>query len=721
MTTLLRDYLDRGWRLVLLKSKSKAPCRNEWTSVKLTDAEAFAHVEGGGNLGVQVGEPSGHLVDLDLDVAEARKLAATFLPPTGRTHGRASSLASHWWYTSASAPTVRFKDTNGACLLELRGAAGTQTAIPPSVHPSGEAFVWLTEGDPAPVDADALRVAASRLAACVLLARHWPQNGARHECALALSTVLLNAGLSVDEAARIITNAAKLAGDEEWQLRRRDVESTEKRLTEGQPVTGIPKLVDLLGEKVVTLLRQWLGLNGDDAVSPTTVLRPLQALTNNPPPEVVEAALRRVGVSLNGADPLRRLSIRQAVIEILEKRNVAAPAKLVDAALRMTSDDEDAAGQGRPLQFPPIEPWPDTVDGAALLDEVASTFRRFVALPEHADTALALWAVHTHAESAAFVSPILCLSSPEPRCGKTTTLNVMQQLVPKPLAASNVTGATIFRTVEAFCPTLLIDEADTFIRDNDELRGVLNSGHTRPSAQVIRLVGDDHEPRAFSTWCPKLIALIKRLPATLEDRAIVIPHRRRAPGERVEKMRADRLQGLTPVGRKIARWVRDHLEALKAADPDVPDALHDRAADNWRPLFAIADAAGGEWPSRARRAAVTLTAGDGDDATPSLGGRLLADIRAVWPTHEPYLATVDLLTRLLTLEGGHWLSFNRGGGLTGKRLATLLGGYRIKPKQSTDSSRSRGYERTEFTDAWARYLDPERIERIERRESAGLP
>ena len=41
----------------------------------------------------------------------------------------------------------------------------------------------------------------------------------------------------------------------------------------------------------------------------------------------------------------------------------------------------------------------------------------------------------------------------------------------------------------------------------------------------------------------------------------------------------------------------------------MPASLDGRAADNWRPLIAIADLAGSEWPARARRVAESLAVG----------------------------------------------------------------------------------------------------------------
>jgi putative DNA primase/helicase len=190
------------------------------------------------------------------------------------------------------------------------------------------------------------------------------------------------------------------------------------------------------------------------------------------------------------------------------------------------------------VAFPEREPWPEPVVGDELLNELVRTFQRFIVLPEHADTALALWVLFTYLADVVDVAPILAATSPEKRCGKTTLLALLNRLVHHPLSASNISAASLFRTVEKWSPALLIDEADSFLRDNGELRGVLNSGHTRDTAFVIRTVGDEHEPRRFSTWGPKAIAIIGSLPDTLADRSIVVELQRKSASERVEKLRS---------------------------------------------------------------------------------------------------------------------------------------------------------------------------------------
>ena len=252
------------------------------------------------------------------------------------------------------------------------------------------------------------------------------------------------------------------------------------------------------------------------------------------------------------------------------------------------------------------EPWPDPVDGADLLDRMTDLIASHLVLPKWAAEAIALWIMHAHTHDCFGISPVLGVTSPTPECGKTTCLTLIGGLVPRALPASNITTAALFRAVESWRPTLLIDEADTFLNNSDEMRGVLNSGHQRANAYVIRTVGDDHAPKRFRTWSPKVIALIGKLAATLASRAIHIELRRKTVGETVRPLRADRLDHLRPLCRQAARWAEDNASRVSSIDPHMPATLSGRAADNWRPLIAIADMAGGNWPARARRVAEEL-------------------------------------------------------------------------------------------------------------------
>ena len=282
--------------------------------------------------------------------------------------------------------------------------------------------------------------------------------------------------------------------------------------------------------------------------------------------------------------------------------------------------------QGRAISFPEPDPWPEPVEGAALLDEIAATLKRYVIMDEQARYSAALWVAHTYLLDAFMISPRLAVRSPMKRCGKTTLLDVLGCLVMKALPTANVSAAAVFRVVEGYRPCLLVDEADTFLAESDDLRGVLNSGHRR-GGSVLRTVGDDHEPRAFATYAAVAIGIIGTLPDTLADRSIPVVLKRKLSSEVTESFRIDRVGHLEALARKAARWAADNAVQIAAADPDMPPGVHSRAADNWRPFFAIADAAGGEWPKRARAAASQAAA---ETETDSMTELLLGDIRDIF-------------------------------------------------------------------------------------------
>ena len=242
------------------------------------------------------------------------------------------------------------------------------------------------------------------------------------------------------------------------------------------------------------------------------------------------AKLRTVDYEQVRREAAVKLGIRASILD-----------KLVAAA---RPPDESAPGKGRPLELPAPEPWPESVNGAALVPELTGAILKYVVLTENDALAVAMWILHAYCFDAFACTPRLAITAPEKRCGKTTLLDVIGLLVPRPLSTANISAAATFRTIEAVRPSLLIDEADTFLSENEELRGILNSGH-RKGGQVIRTVGDDFEVRAFSTHTPVAIAQIGKLPDTLADRSVHISMKRRAPGETVSRLRHGRTPELS--------------------------------------------------------------------------------------------------------------------------------------------------------------------------------
>ncbi|RWB60453.1 DUF3631 domain-containing protein [Mesorhizobium sp.] len=382
-------------------------------------------------------------------------------------------------------------------------------------------------------------------------------------------------------------------------------------------------------------------------------------------------------------DAAKKLGVRTAVL---------------DSEVEKRREDKSV---GRFLQPPVL--WPDPVDGAEVLDDIHDILHDHVVISKHAKVAVSLWVLHAHAHDAARHSPILALFSPTKRCGKTTALIVLNGLVPKPLPSSNITTATLFRAIDLWKPTLLIDEADAFIREHQDLRGVLDSGHEKTQAYVLRCVGDDLMPTTFSTWAPKVIALIGRMHPTLEDRSIRIEMRRKLAKDYVKRIPKNR-QVFVELCQCAARWARDHMQELSDAEPDMP-ALHDRARDNWEPLIAIADAAGGDWPNLAREAAVALSGVD-DDETPSI--QLLQDLRALFREEGNVLSSAQIVTALTEMEDRPWPAINKGSPINAHYVARLLKDYKIFPKQVRVRDRYvKGYRADQFEHVFARYLEPE--------------
>jgi uncharacterized protein DUF3631 len=375
-----------------------------------------------------------------------------------------------------------------------------------------------------------------------------------------------------------------------------------------------------------------------------------------------------------------------------------------DERARLGLDGGDDRLQGTAISLPEPEPWSEEVDGVVLLDGIAKAIRTYVVLTHAACHEAALWIVHSYLTDCFLVSPRLCVRSPTKQCGKTTLLDVLSRLVPRPLSTSSVTPAAVFRVIEGYKPTLLIDEADTFLRDDDGLRGVLNGN--RQGSQVLRTVGEQHEVRAFATYSACVIALIGTLPDTLHDRSIVLELKRRLPSEKVEPFRPDRAGHLDVLARKAARWAQDHADWIAAADPQMPGNIVNRAADNQRPLLAIADEAKGDWPERARKAAEAAHIAATDDAESRLE-LLLRDVRDAF-ADKTEMPSADLVKALVELEGRPWAELGKSRKpLTQNGLARRLKPLGIAPGHTDPQTRIRGYKLTQFEEAFSRYLPPE--------------
>lgn len=353
------------------------------------------------------------------------------------------------------------------------------------------------------------------------------------------------------------------------------------------------------------------------------------------------------------------------------------------------------------------------VDLAPLLDDVETFCDRFICYP-CAETRVAhvLWIAHTHALDAFETTPRIAFLSPEPGSGKTRALEITELLVPRPVMAINVTAAYLFRKVadEAGRPTITFDEIDTVFgpkaKENEDIRGLLNAGH-RKGATAGRCVvkGKIIETEEIPAFCAVAVAGLGGLPDTLLSRSVIIAMKRRAPGEFVEpfRRRLHEAEGYA-LRDQLADWAPGAIDALADAWPELPEGITDRPADIWEPLVAIADLAGGDWPARARVAAVALVAAS-MAGTPSLGIRLLSDIRAVFGDADS-MATADLLTALHCIEEAPWGDL-KGKPLDARGLSGRLRVYDVRPSNIRQGTGVvKGYRREDFADSWSRYLSP---------------
>jgi len=356
---------------------------------------------------------------------------------------------------------------------------------------------------------------------------------------------------------------------------------------------------------------------------------------------------------------------------------------------------------------------PEIVDGARLLDQVAAYIRRFVSLSESQALVAAVWIVHTHAFDAADATPYLAITSAEKQSGKTRLLEVLQTLVANPWFTGRVTAAVLTRKIDANLPALLLDESDAAFGGEKEyaeaLRGILNTGHRRGgTASCCVGQGTNISFKDFSTFCPKAIAGIGKLPDTVTDRAIPIRLKRAALGEKVERFRLRDVENeAARLKARIEAWCSGIIPPLRDTRPQLPEELTDRQQDGAEPLLAIADVAGAPWPGRIRQSLIALcTEARADDG--SIRVQMLNDIREIFLGRQvKSIFSADLVVALCEIETSPWAEWAKGKPLSTGKLAWQLHPFGVAPHNvRIRETVKKGYEFEDFADAWGRYLPP---------------
>lgn len=424
------------------------------------------------------------------------------------------------------------------------------------------------------------------------------------------------------------------------------------------------------------------------------------------PEEKQEAALER----LSKLSPLEYDRVRQKEADKLGVRTVTLD-KEVQKLRPLKANEEDPS-----VIFPEIEPYGEEVDLADLLDDIGTVMRRVIICDDETVIATSLWIAFTWFIDRMQVAPIALITAPEMQCGKTQLLTFIGETVYRPLPASNISSSAVFRSVDAFKPTLLLDEADSFFKDKEELRGIINSGHTRQSAFVIRNVGDDHEPKKFNTFGAKAICGIGKQAPTIMDRSIVLELRRKLSSEKTERLRHIDRSIFEQIRMKLARVAKDHGELIEGKRPLLPDALSDRAQDNWEPLLAIADIAGKRWPETARNAAIKISCKSVGEDSASPGVMLLEDIQSIFESERTrsQIFTADLLKKLHAMDDRPWPEWYRGNPITARQVARHLKPFGINSGTiRSGAETAKGYQLKDMLDAFTRYLSDTEAQPLE--------
>ena len=373
--------------------------------------------------------------------------------------------------------------------------------------------------------------------------------------------------------------------------------------------------------------------------------------------------------------------------------------------------NEDGGGQGRSVKITEVLPWHEPVDGDFIASALAAAAKTYAVLPDSAADAIALWVLHTWRVNEFTISPRLAVTSPTKGCGKTTVLRFLNKVVRRPKRAGSISPAALFRVVEQFQPTILLDETEKYIEHGSDLHALLNEGHCK-GGTVLRVLGEKSELREFSVFGAVAFARNGRLPDDLEQRSIVIEMQRRRPDEQLADLRDDHCESLEKIARMCARWA-DNVD-IGAYEPDM-GGLINRTADNWRSLFAIADAIGSEWRVRIWAAAADLAPRESE----SIGTVLLADIKATFDDKDTdRLASVEICEALKAMEGRPWADWKAGKEITPNQLARLLKPFGVMPDSVQVGRRTpKGYYRSQFDELWQRYLVAEGINETQQRNS----
>ena len=356
-----------------------------------------------------------------------------------------------------------------------------------------------------------------------------------------------------------------------------------------------------------------------------------------------------------------------------------------------------------------------------MLDVVAALLRQYIVCNDHQINILALWIVHTWCFDAFSTTPYLDIRSPEPQCGKTLCLQLLNALSSGAWLTSGPAPPILMKQLVATAHqlakdtkkqrsngVLLLDDRDqTFeARDRQPLVALLNTGAVASSSYLCRIRGGGTQPLSF--FYPKAFAGNDRLPRSLAERCIPITLHRKKPSQSVRRFHKEQIAtAASPLVEWLAEWSKQNLnnlaQASKAPPSGLPPNLTARQQDAAEPLLHVANRIGGHWPEKARAALDELF----NYCPASDALELLADVRLVFAikNNPEYLFTKDIIPVLALREHRPWAGWTVK---SGKNMGRLLYRFGISPRNLylKPEETFKGYRLCDLQDAWERYLPP---------------
>jgi len=352
-------------------------------------------------------------------------------------------------------------------------------------------------------------------------------------------------------------------------------------------------------------------------------------------------------------------------------------------------------------------------DPLRMMDKLVAFYSEHLFAPSWVHDLMAVWAAHTHAIEAFTTTAYLSFTSEEPDSGKSRALELLQMTCRDALTTMNVSDAALFRAIEAFRPTLLLDEMDGMLGDKQDKKmfvSMLNAGYrVGGGACVLRIGGPNRdELERFSPFCPKAMGGIgdDLLPPALHSRCLHIPMKPRLgtePGGGF--VYEDELKCAETLHDRLAAWAKLNLDELRALRPELPDGFRNRRGEVSRPLLAVASVLGGEWQERIARALSEVAS----DKKTSWGVKLLEDCRTIFLAHaeltgETEIAKVQMVQELKKLPDAPWDGWDYDSNKLSRKLRHY--GVPSDTKVGPADKRVRGWKLADFEDAWARHLPP---------------